>query len=195
MQGLGVHVAEHVLALTWSGDDPPASWAKARAALGGPADTTKAGHTALCLVRGATALCREDQVAPRVLLAPGALGWGIAYVSDDDLAGWLGGDRRSSRVDDALPPFAAAWQDPTAGCVRVATDYPSASGRSVAVRGRGWAAVSNSSAALAELAGTSIDLDSLAAYSLVGWRLGQATHFSDVEKLGPERSPTSATAP
>jgi asparagine synthase (glutamine-hydrolysing) len=52
-------------------------------------------------------------------------------------------------------------------------------------QGDGWAGISTSSLALAYCANSKLDLESLAARSLLGFHLGESTPFSRLRKLGP----------
>lgn len=168
-----------MLAATWRGD-APTRWAAACAVLGPGAAPARAGADSALHVTG------DGPVDGPVSLVCGAR-IGERDVSAADIAAWLRADGRHRDLDRVVPPFAAVGRDPGTGVVRAATDFLGFRCLYV-VQGPDWAAISTSSRALAVLSGAGTDLTSLAAYSLLGWRLGERTHYTGVATLPPGSS-------
>lgn len=176
-----------MLAVTWSGAPPATYDAVIRVLTSGPV-TIDRGRTTALVVAGSSSTEPVDRPGRQepVWLTRGAR-FGDRDVTDEDLWTWLSRDGRDAALDEVLPPFAAILMDPGRDAIRAATDYLGLRCLYLA-RGDGWAAISTSTAALGALTGGAVDQDSLAAYSLVGWRLGERTHYRDVVKLPPGTS-------
>lgn len=186
MRDVDTPAARGVLALTWSGA-PPAHYDAAIHALAPGPVTVDRGRSTALVIAGPSSTDQGDQrVTEPVWLTRGAR-IGDRDVTDSDLRNWLSHDGRDAALDHVLPPFAAVLADPGHSVLRAATDYLGLRCLYLA-QGQGWAAISTSTAALAVLTGGGLDKDSLAAYSLVGWRLGDRTHYRGVVKLPPGAS-------
>lgn len=178
------------VAVTWTEEVPAERWEAACGSL--EPSTTKRVYAAegirICLTGTPSGDQRGGAERLVALLSRGAR---VADrdVDTADIARWLAVDGRAAELDAVVPPFAAVGWEPRCRAVRVATDYLGLRGVYVA-RGPGWAALSTSSRALAELSGTGTDLTSLAALSLIGWRIGTRTHFEGVSKLPPGAAAT-----
>lgn len=176
-------VATALLAVTWSGASPPLRLEHAVAALGHARMTTSRLPTAMMAVGGATTTATTEADEALVCLTKGAR-VGDRDVTTDDIEAWLRTDGRHEALDSVLPPFAATRIDPETDTVRAATDYLGFRCLYSAT-GPGWSAISTSTSALAVLSDSGVDRVSLATYSLVGWRLRDRTHYSDVVKIPP----------
>ncbi len=176
------------LAVTWRGA-PLSGWKAACAVLAADVEdvdlVVEGEGLAMCVAGGSPRSDRDPALIQIPLVARARVA--DRDVTREDVARWLGADGRHPGLDEVVPPFAAMVHDSASGAIRAATDFLGFRCLYVA-EGSGWAALSTSTRALAALTGASTDLTSLAAYSLIGWRIGDRTHYDGVSVLPPGTS-------